>query len=441
MIALFCYNPDNFSIKPNQTASFCPEFMVYRPTKNPPVTEKTTLKNARLWLNIVRFGESGSVIQLQDDCEYRVSDILEKPKILKKILGPYYRKYLLKYVSYNGLSLEKSIKHALIELLSQRNLPIPQNLEQLSINQLLDFIAREGFEVGLFIGRITPLLNESGFQSLINLELILQKSKNLSVLLFFEHDVTHPDYNFLTDKCFLIFDNIIKFPLYLTTDSRQFIRYQTELWEMKLNKGLEEEIIRLSGGYLWIIASLLRFFRDNPGDIDKAINDELLIKKLDIIWNKFTQNEKKLINNCLADNWRFEDNLTPEFGYLEKIGILTLKNKKVTLQFPLLKQIVIRESKIHQLRIENKDFYLNKRVVTKELTKNEGILLYLLLKNQKSLVSRQKIANLIGGNNWEEKYSDWAIDRLVYRLRRKFRSLGMDPALIKTLKKKGFRYG
>ena len=53
-----------------------------------PVTAETTLENARKWLNIIRYGESGTVIQLQDDCEFRILEIINNPKILKHILGP-----------------------------------------------------------------------------------------------------------------------------------------------------------------------------------------------------------------------------------------------------------------------------------------------------------------------------------------------------------------
>jgi len=100
--------------------------MAYRQTKQPPITPETTLENARKWLNIVRYGESGSVIQLQDDCEYRLSEILENPKILKKYLGPYYRKYLLIHLPYNQ-SFDHTIRESLDGLCRARNIRLPEN--------------------------------------------------------------------------------------------------------------------------------------------------------------------------------------------------------------------------------------------------------------------------------------------------------------------------
>ena len=82
----------------------------------PPITPETTARNAKKWLNIVRYGESGTVIQLQDDCEYRVLEILNDKKILIDILGPYYRKYLLGYIQLDTKDLLSTIHEALIDL-------------------------------------------------------------------------------------------------------------------------------------------------------------------------------------------------------------------------------------------------------------------------------------------------------------------------------------
>ena len=62
------------------------------------ITPETIEENARKWLNIVKFNESGTVIQLQDDCEYSVTEVINNKNLLKKYLGPYFRKYLFKYL-------------------------------------------------------------------------------------------------------------------------------------------------------------------------------------------------------------------------------------------------------------------------------------------------------------------------------------------------------
>src|SRR3972149_11989183 len=90
--------------------------------KIPVITPETTLENAHRWLNIIRFGESGTVIQPQDDCEYRVLEIINNRKLLKTMLGPYYKKYLLRYLPIDQKDLQKSIHEALVELCREKNI-------------------------------------------------------------------------------------------------------------------------------------------------------------------------------------------------------------------------------------------------------------------------------------------------------------------------------
>ena len=54
------------------------------------------------------------------------------------------------------------------------------------------------------------------------------------------------------------------------------------------------------------------------------------------------------------------------------------------------------------------------------LTKEQAKILTLFLINSGSIVSRDEIAKEIWGiNNWLDKYSDWAIDRLIFLARKK----------------------
>lgn len=65
---------------------------------------------------------------------------------------------------------------------------------------------------------------------------------------------------------------------------------------------------------------------------------------------------------------------------------------------------------------------------------------YLVLKYlegyKESVVSKDSIAQVIWGDNWEEKYSDWALDKLISNLRKKL-SANSYSGKIKTLKGKG----
>lgn len=61
----------------------------------------------------------------------------------------------------------------------------------------------------------------------------------------------------------------------------------------------------------------------------------------------------------------------------------------------------------------------NSLLTTKDLTDEEARLARLLWVKQESVVEREEIAQVLWGSVWEEKHSDWAIDAVVHRMRKK----------------------
>ncbi len=416
--------------------------MVYIPTKEPPISLETTLANAKAWLNIIRYREYGTILHLQDDSVYRVEDLIGNPKILRKFLGPYHRKYLLEFIPNDQTDLISSIKSTLIKSSLARGITKDHELSTLGILEILDQIGQEGFEVALFISGIARLLDEPDYHSLFELEHILEKAKNISVILFCERDLTGDNYKHLTTKCSLIFDHIIKYPLYEQEDSRQFIKYNNSMWKMKLNKDLENEIIHQCGGYLWLISDMQRYIRDNPkSSIDDASNDFVLFQKLEAIWLKFTDIEKSIINKVIKNNLHEEDISSHEYEYLVSLRILLKSNEKTVLGIPLLSKVIDKEIRVNSIQLKENQIFVHEKDVTDIFSLSEQKLLKLLLNNKKTIVPREKVALILWGDKWEDKYSDWAIDRLAYRIRKKLIGLEIDPKLFKTAKRKGFSFG
>jgi DNA-binding winged helix-turn-helix (wHTH) protein len=56
------------------------------------------------------------------------------------------------------------------------------------------------------------------------------------------------------------------------------------------------------------------------------------------------------------------------------------------------------------------------------------------------IVPRDTVAAAIWGADWEQKYSDWAIDRIAHRVRSKLKKFGPFDTMLKTIKRKGFLF-
>lgn len=85
------------------------------------------------------------------------------------------------------------------------------------------------------------------------------------------------------------------------------------------------------------------------------------------------------------------------------------------------------------------NFTLDGRPVEIGLTGKEYDLLAAFLKNTSQLISREKIADILWGKDSFEKYSDWAIDQLIYSLRNKLAAIHKDH-LLKTIRGQGYKF-
>lgn len=407
--------------------------MAYKKTAVTPITSVTINTNARKWLNIVRFGESGIVIQPQDDCEYRVPEIINNKKLLIKYLGPYYKKYLLIYVSVDSKEPTSVLKENLIEVCHKRKIFLKT---QHSLEELINDVIEKGYEIGFFVGKVRGLIEETNFSSFLKLEHLLEKTSNCSMIIFSETDLTNERYEMLSDKCSLLFDHVLLSPLYGKKDIRQFFKYNNSMWGMKLPAVWEEKIIKDSGGHLWLVSHLQRCFRDNPSfSFERIVKDDLLKDKLRIIWKYFLSAEQDIFKKVFTKQLNDTDQLTHEYNFLCKMGFISSRKE---IGIPLLKLIIQQADQLHKFKLINKQIYYLEENLSVQLSKEEDIFLTTLLIDREKIVSREKLAMNLWGKSWEEKYSDWALDRLAYRLRKRLQHFGVDPHLLQTKKRKGF---
>lgn len=74
------------------------------------------------------------------------------------------------------------------------------------------------------------------------------------------------------------------------------------------------------------------------------------------------------------------------------------------------------------------------------LTRQEYEILAYFLKQPNKLHSRDAIAEAIWGKESYEKYSDWAIDQLMSKLRKKLEKLGADGKTLVTVRGRGYKF-
>lgn len=228
-----------------------------------------------------------------------------------------------------------------------------------------------------------------------------------------------------TDFVYLIFSDIVEAYSSLQTKNIAYSKFITFLkpldypdvqrlvkefarrFKHSLSKSEVRLVYKISGGHVGMTKSLYFYLRDGSE-----------IKNISDILNNFsirTRLENMLLGLTKQDmydlrNGRHNDVLSA-LGFVANGKIFSVLLKKY---------------------LESIFDYSYKNTFTSVET---GLLE--LMKNKDEIVDRQEIAETIWGENWEEKYSDWAIDQNMHRLRKKLRE---SKSVYNIVTKKGRGY-
>ena len=184
------------------------------------------------------------------------------------------------------------------------------------------------------------------------------------------------------------------------------------------------EIFKLSGGHVGMIKSLFLFLKDNHQSL---LDNKVVLLKEPSISSRLEGSIQGLPEKLVVDLLHY-----PESKYLKKFIENFNFVKKGRLVSPLLKKYLEEkfkeESSTHNGIEEEVDTSLT--VVEKNLFNS-------LIISAGKIADREEVAKIIWGSNWEEQYSDWAIDQTIHRLREKLKK-AKAPYKILTKKGRGF---
>ncbi len=169
----------------------------------------------------------------------------------------------------------------------------------------------------------------------------------------------------------------------------------------------KKELFKLSGGNVSLVKSLYFYLKENR----RLETPQELLNNFEII----TRVEKLFIGLTETDieDLRKRDNKNEALIHL---GFL--RDGKV---FSTLLDAYLKRKNTNTLDINN-------------FTKIELLVFNFLKGNTNKLIEREKLAEFIWEEDWQDKYSDWAIDQIIFRLRSKLRKA---KASFKIVTKKG----
>lgn len=183
-----------------------------------------------------------------------------------------------------------------------------------------------------------------------------------------------------------------------------------------------EKIYKLSGGHIGLIKSLYLLLKNNP---NVNLEEESLVN-LPSIASRLEEVVKLFPKDLLKDLYYYPNDSKYK-DLFERYYFV--KNGKIF--SPLLFKY-LEKSVLYSLKANTSigDFKL-------DLSKSELDIFNILHSKLGKIVSRDDLANTQWKDDAEEKYSDWAIDQIIYRLRSKLKSNKVNYKII-TKKGRGF---
>ncbi len=388
----------------------------------PPATAERMLTE---WLDIMRRKENGIIVFPPKGGAYRrIEHLMAWKSLREKRLGPTAPQYRLH--SWSLLPFRTATSQAILESVRREaDLSGKPTSHLPFIHYFLLYDADRWF-------------SDSRTDILVALSELAERDPAYRFLLFCELDVTHPAYShLLTDKTTLG-QNIRIHPLYSIEDMRYFLGDICRHWNETLDPKTIQSILDYVGPHTWLIKEAARLLLSTPTlPVQSLLSQPSMQMKVAAIWNGFSGNEQLILKHIIGNGPTQPTPQRPEHDHLYRIGILDGKpeeNQHCTL--PILTQYIREQMITAPAAVSGEHIYIGSNDISAALTKSEHLILTLLIEANGSIVPREAVATAV----WGDDYTDWALDRLISRLRKKLGSLSIDPSTLVTLKKRGFRW-
>lgn len=200
-----------------------------------------------------------------------------------------------------------------------------------------------------------------------------------------------------------------------------YIENTTRLWGVEVTADTKVEIAEYCGGIPWLVNDVLR--RVEAGKV--LFEDESFWWKVEKIWSGIPETYRgALLAASHADK-------SSDVGELRQFGLIDDRGEPL----PFLRDWMLR-LKEQSISIDAGKILFDGRDLTSAFSSGERRVLATLYQATE-VVSRDEVGKAFWQDDWNMEYSDWALDQLVSRLRKKCQKYGL-PITIQT--KRGLGY-
>jgi len=388
---------------------------------------------ATKWLTALAQDENVAVLFFpKTDRQRRLHQLLENRKLMQQVLGDENR-YIFQIFDFSTAFIEEEVD--LREHIARQLNFAKQVVTAKTFEQWMQELKKENIRLILMLPEAEKLLSDTNKHILSYLSyLLVTHPPIIKVVSFYESDVTHPMFRQVLPSSGELFDYMFYFPMYQENDVLNFLRYLQKKWNITLENKTEKEIIRACGGHFWLVKETVREIVNN-GKWNPETHGMKF--RLQAIYNSLLSSEISVLKKIIARTIDLTEQEEHSLQHLKKLNLVNLHSE---IQIGLLHDFIITQGQSsNRILLKDGKAILNQVPLETFFSRQEYRVFKLFLERPGAIVTREDVASRIWPTNTMQHYSDWAIDKLIARLRHRLVELTLSPKMIQTLRGKGYR--
>jgi DNA-binding winged helix-turn-helix (wHTH) protein len=213
-------------------------------------------------------------------------------------------------------------------------------------------------------------------------------------------------------------------------DTKVISESSIKQYNLELDKKIVDELLKTVDGHTQYLHFALIALREsgmkiNPSELFEFLkNDERIALLSEELWESLTANEQEILIKVITQK-KLSDEELKKADYLINTGFFTLDNFEI---FNPIFDHFIRTKADERKRVK----------MATEFSKKENLLLKFLEENKNEICEREQIIEAVWPETESLGVTDWAIDRLVARVRTKLKDNDKHYEIV-TVKTRGYK--
>lgn len=356
--------------------------------------------------------------------------------LVEREIFPFWMLTLKRIVDYAqkmpiNLGIKKSLESLFLDSIQSKDLFLVIENIRRSLNKIIE----EGYLPTIFFirfDRIVENVNSEFFSNLQGLKSFTNHRLSFIFTSYRSLDLLNP--KVFTKASLSVFCKNIYFKPAKKEDMEVIFETYREQYKLKISLDLKKILLKSVDGYVQYLQLALIFLHEHSDNLPKPnevlgelTKDEGINLQSEELYESLSEGEKELLGKIIQLQTLSEEENIKD-SYLFATGMIIAKRGKYEPFSPLFSYYLTGNRKNVLVPISS----------GVDFTKKELLLFQFLKNNLGSVCERDNIISSVWPEEEELGVSDWALDRLVARVRNKIKTLN-EPYEVVTVKTRGYK--